>query len=157
MKTHRLILMRHGTAAPSSETGDHGRALTSSGVAEAGRVASQLRRREWWPEWVASSDARRTRETCRGLALDLEGVLFKQELYLAGRAVFTQLLEASIPIGTALLVGHNPGISSAASWLSGVRLQMSPANAALLEADAASWEVALGMSEGWRLVSFLRP
>ena len=56
---------------------------------------------------------------------------------------------------TVLALGHNPGWQGALTALSGVDVEVTTGNAALLSADAGSWSQAL--QGRWTLDAFLQP
>lgn len=159
----RLILMRHAKsswALPGLQ--DHDRPLNPRGLRDAPRMASALVQRGWAPARVHSSTARRTRETWAGMATVLTGlsearVHFHPALYLGTLAKICDAV-AGCPDdepGPVLVLGHNPGWEQAASVLSGVLVQLTTANAILLEGTGPSWREALRGS--WTLVEHLRP
>jgi hypothetical protein len=60
----RLMIMRHAKSAWSSDVAsDHERPLNKRGRRDAPRVGKRLAKLGWVPEFVVSSDSRRTRET----------------------------------------------------------------------------------------------
>lgn len=155
----RLILMRHAKSSWKQEgVDDHERPLNARGQRDAPRVAARLAELGWRPERVVLSDARRTRETWALMAgpLGRPPAVETRRLYLAGLGAIRQEARA-LPdeVGSALLLGHNPGWEEAASALSGDAVGMTTANAALLESGAATWAEAL--AGPWRLVALIRP
>jgi phosphohistidine phosphatase len=156
----RLIIMRHASS-PDGPI-DHRRPLSDVGRAEALSTATQLAARGGWtPQRVWSSNATRTIQTCEGLmdvfpAL-LSACTFDRALYNTTAKGMLAPLDAMPPgLQVALLVGHNPSVSRAVSWLSGLNdHQMQPAEAALLQSVVAeSWPNAAG---SWQLVALLKP
>lgn len=172
-----LILMRHAKAEPDDgEIADAERALNKRGREAAPLVARELIARNFWPDYVACSSARRTVET-----LDLvlgeayaagrkkPDVKYEHELYLAEAP---SLIERArwLPksVSTAMLVGHNPGMHEAAFQLArkarGTSEQMlsdqlssrfPTGTAAVLVFDAESWRD-IGPKTG-KLAAFIRP
>ncbi len=62
--TMRLIIMRHAKSDwNSGAASDHARPLNKRGRRDAPRVANRLGELGWQPDYVISSDSRRTRET----------------------------------------------------------------------------------------------
>lgn len=157
----RLIVMRHARSAPSDEeTSDHERPLTDKGRREAEEIAGRIAELGWTPQLVLSSDATRTRQTWETMASvfdDQVPVHFDRSLYLAGIDAAQQLLaERGGDHSPILVLGHNPGWSAIVSYLAGQRQRMMTANAALLEADADSWEETAAPGR-FELVEMLRP
>ena len=144
----RLIVMRHATAASGSNVpSDHARPLTAFGTAQAEDVGRQLAHMGWSPDVALVSDASRTSETwwCMTDLLGRPESTLLPSFYGAGLSALVDTVKR-LPdtTGTVLVLGHNPGWSEAASWLSGMQVAMSPANAVCLQVDAVSWTHALG-------------
>ena len=137
MKTdRRLIVMRHAKSSWSDPAAtDHERPLNSRGQRDAPRVAERLAELDWLPEWVLSSDARRTRETIDRMLSVLPSdlpVAFSPALYHSGiEAVRQEVAGVPDDVQTLLLLGHNPGWEEMATILSGESVVLKTANAAL--------------------------
>ena len=157
--TRRLILMRHGEAELPGELGDHARPLTPAGRGEAARVADQLVLGGWIPQAVHGSNAMRTRQTWDAMSSRMGApaeVGWTLALYLPtleGLIDEAQTWDADAT--TVLCLGHNPGWSESASRLTGQRVGMGTAYAALLRTDAEDWSSAFAGS--WELVDLLKP
>jgi phosphohistidine phosphatase len=117
-----LILLRHGAAGEAKS--DRDRPLTSRGEAEAraaGEALRALSSRGLPVDRVLCSDALRAQET---VALAAESALLQgtdplPALYLASPGVvFGALQELAAETRTALVVGHNPGLSELVQLLS---------------------------------------
>ena len=123
-------------------------------------MAEALADRGWWPDVVLCSDAQRTRETWSRMAEGRAGPEAQaiRDLYLGGQPELRAALEA-VPdeARTVLLVGHNPGCEEVLTWLSGSQEPMTTANAALLQADAATWRDAVAARHRFELWTILRP
>jgi len=111
------------------------------------------------PDQVISSDSTRTRETWQGMSAampDLEPV-FTRRLYLSGLDDIAEVvLGLDNEMETALLLGHNPGFSMAAGWLSGQPVELKTAYAAVMESEISRWEDAFRPGI-WRLTTVLTP
>ena len=144
----RLIVMRHATAASGSGLpSDHVRPLTTRGTAEADNVGQQLSSLGWLPDLALVSDASRTSETwwCLAEHVGSPSSTMMPSFYGAGLdALVDALKRLPDDCGSVLVLGHNPGWSEAASWLSGVQIAMAPANAVCLEANGDRWTDVLG-------------
>lgn len=156
----RLIVMRHAKSAWSSGAqGDHERPLNERGRQDAPVVGALIAARGWVPERVISSDAVRTRETWDGLMEAMPSIepRFTASLYLAGlSAVRNAISGLDDAVSSALLLGHNPGFSLAASWLTGDEIELKTAYAAVMETEAKRWVDGLKIG-AWDLVEVLTP
>ena len=155
----RLVIMRHAKSAWDTDSPDHQRPLNNRGRRDAPRIAHALDRMGWLPEYVLSSDSRRTTETWDRMskALDLDvPVRFTHSLYLAGLANL-RVEAGAVPddVVTLLALGHNPGWEVAASRLAGTEIEMTTGNAVIIEFDGWPWAEVL-QSRG-RLQAILRP
>jgi phosphohistidine phosphatase len=158
----RLIVMRHAKSSHDDDARtDHARPLAKRGRRDAPRVAAQLAAMDWAPDFIISSDSRRTRETLEGL---LEGLgadvphVYCAELYGGG---YRELVSvgALLPAAaeTVLALGHNPGWEELVRTLSGEAVVLKTATCALLAlAHACPWPTALRTS-GWRLEDIFDP
>jgi phosphohistidine phosphatase len=154
----RLIIMRHAHS-PDGPI-DHRRPLSDLGLAEASSTAQQLAQRGWSPQKVWASNATRTIQTCERV-MDvfpslLSGCTFDRALYNATAKGLIAPIDALPPtLHTILLIGHNPSVSRAVSWLVGLNdHHMQPAEAALLQRADDTWTGAAG---AWQLVALLKP
>ena len=116
----QLILMRHAKAEPAAGQGDHGRALSRRGQAEAleaGRRIAALAR----PGAALVSDSARTRQTLDCAAPALPAGLsrrFTRALYGAtADAILAEVRATSPEVACLLVIGHNPGIGDLARRL----------------------------------------
>lgn len=157
----RLIIMRHAKSSWSSEARtDHDRPLNDRGRREAPRVAQQLVDLDWVPDFILSSDARRTRETLDGMQAiwpEDKAVEFLRTLYLAGYAGLTAAAGLIPPQASVVMVlGHNPGLEETIHLLTDQRVVLKTATAAMLENEADNWIDALQSRRTWRLVDVIR-
>ncbi len=156
----RLILMRHAKSSWADEDiTDHERPLNKRGRKAAVEIAAELRDRDWLPDLVVSSTARRTQETWERMRPTLgEAIPLRtsDDLYLAALGDI-QGDAAAWPsdVRTILCLGHNPGWQNAVGLLSARPQHMTTANAALLIGDGSTWSDAL--ARPWELAAFLRP
>ena len=111
--TRRLIIMRHAKSDwDSGAETDHDRPLNHRGRRDAPRIAERLVALGWVPDYVVSSDARRTQETLERMLPEINdepAVRLCRELYHAGAA---ELVDELVPlpddVETVLALGHNP-------------------------------------------------
>ncbi|MEZ4466682.1 MAG: histidine phosphatase family protein [bacterium] len=122
MMGRRLVLMRHAKSDWSHDgLSDHERPLNGRGRRSAPAMAQALAARGFVPDVAASSDSQRTTETwillAAELGLDVEP-RWSRELYLAGPATILAAAARLPAAGTCgLILGHNPGMSEAATLL----------------------------------------
>lgn len=159
----RLILMRHAKSDWNQAVGDHARPLNARGRREAPFIAQHLKRIGWLPEAVLISDATRTCETWDCMwgaqsAAHLSTVEPQETstLYLASAHTILEVA-SGLPAtaSCALVLGHNPGMSSAASYLASTLIGLKTATAALLTHDGDDWAVTTD-ARGWKLVDVVR-
>lgn len=115
-----LLLLRHARAVDFAPgRGDHDRPLTDDGVEQATAVGAALRARGVSVDRVICSSATRTRQTFNALGIDAECDV-TDDAYNAGSDTLLELLR-SLPedVGTALLIGHGPGLPALAAELAG--------------------------------------
>jgi len=141
-----LILMRHAKSSWNSEAStDFERPLNKRGMRDAPEMANRLAQRGPMPDSIVSSTATRALVTTR---------LIMSELSLGSRLLETtdSIYEAPVKalldaIGNlpkqsevAMLVGHNPGMSSTGNYLcKEAALQMPTCAMACLELDVDNW------------------
>jgi phosphohistidine phosphatase len=117
---HTLLLLRHAQAAEFAPgRGDHERPLTDYGIEQAEAVGSAIRSRGISIDHVICSSALRTRQTFHALGLDAT-CEFTRDAYNAGSESLLELVRL-LPeeVGTAMLIGHGPGVPALASDLAG--------------------------------------
>jgi phosphohistidine phosphatase len=162
----RLLLLRHAKSSwDDASRADHERPLAPRGRRATGVMAAHLRDRGLTPELVLCSSAVRTRETLAGIgdALgDEVTVEIEDGIYGASE---TELLDRVRRIddafGSAMVIGHNPGIGRLALHLVGsgeeidrMRAKFPTAALAVLDWDGAWQELA---PRRGRLVDFVTP
>ncbi|MGW1881047.1 SixA phosphatase family protein, partial [Streptomyces sp. NPDC001970] len=118
----RLVLLRHAKSA-WPDVADHERPLAPRGRRDAPAAGRLLRELTYVPDLAICSTARRARETWELAAGELGAkvpVRHDERVYGADPAeLFDVLRELPAEVGTALLVGHNPGMEDLAGALSG--------------------------------------
>ncbi|MCH8327327.1 MAG: histidine phosphatase family protein, partial [Candidatus Marinimicrobia bacterium] len=116
-----VLLMRHAHAATAAD--DRDRPLSDTGRREVEIMGQLLKMRGPLPQLVIASDAVRTMETAQ-LLLDIIGIevplMAAAQLYLTGPDRWLATLRhIDSQISTALLIGHNPGVTAFAQQLRG--------------------------------------
>ena len=162
-----LYLLRHAKSSwDDPDLPDRDRPLAPRGRRAARKLADHLRRAGIAPALVLCSSARRATETLDAIVPALEpapDVRVEEELYGASAAELVRRLQA-IPadVASALLIGHNPSIQSAALALARgedqlvaqLRDKMPTGALATLELDGEWSAAAAGTA---RLVSLVVP
>ena len=156
----QLIVIRHAKSSwATAGLADHERPLNDRGRRDAPKVAHRLTELGWQPQYLLSSDARRTRETAKLMLGEWEDgieVTFLGSLYLAGpKDLESALPSVSDEVESLAVIGHNPGWEGVVLRLSGVDVTMKTATAALLRAECESWADAFGTE--WTLEEVLYP
>lgn len=115
MKT--IFLLRHAQAGSSDTGSDFDRPLTPQGLADAGALGRYIEQKNYKPEIVLCSAAKRTQETFKTLGIDANAQ-FMDEIYHAGRGeLFAMLQKLDNEAQSAMIVGHNPVIYALAGLL----------------------------------------
>jgi phosphohistidine phosphatase len=122
--THALHLLRHAKSSwDDRSVRDHARPLAPRGQSAVVVMGRHLAERGIRVDLVLCSTAQRARETWDGVRPGVAGepeVRFLDEIYEADPDSLLALLRGlDETTGTALLVGHNPGIADLASGLIG--------------------------------------
>jgi phosphohistidine phosphatase len=119
----RLILARHAKSAKDDpRLRDIDRPLNTRGEKDAPEMGGRLARRGIWPQAVLSSPARRALETARLIARELDfpwkTLVLEKRIYGADVETLLEVVRSlEGRIETALLVGHNPGLTDLARAL----------------------------------------
>jgi phosphohistidine phosphatase len=113
-----LLLLRHLKSSWDDQSlADHDRPLSARGVRDGGRVAAHLQSLKARVELVFCSSAVRTRQTLELVrpALGDAQVEIEEQLYGASADTLLARLQG-IPdsVGSALMIGHNPGMQDLA-------------------------------------------
>lgn len=150
--TRVVLLIRHAHAGLAPVGGsDHDRPLTSAGVQQAAALGAWLtEERGTRLEHVVASTAIRAGATADAIAAAIGGVAAgrsaepavtrEARLYNCSLDTFLSILVASPPGADAVaVVGHNPTISHAATWLAGSPVSLPTAGAAEIQVDIDSW------------------
>lgn len=120
MSAHRtLILLRHAKSDYPPGAADHDRPLAPRGVREAGLAGDWLRSHAPAIDAVLCSTATRTRQTYDRTALTAP-VRYVDDLYDATPGtVIATINTVADDVGTLLVIGHEPAMSSVALGLAG--------------------------------------
>jgi phosphohistidine phosphatase len=118
----RLIILRHAKAIPHGAAPDFERTLAPRGLSDAAAAGKELASENLLPDVVLVSPARRTAQTWEQVsaALPEAEVRMEEGIYEAPASRLLALVRGlSRKHRTAMLVGHNPGLSDLARSLVG--------------------------------------
>jgi phosphohistidine phosphatase len=110
-----VFLLRHAKSS-RKDTGlpDHARPLAPRGRRATKAMAAYLREHRIEPALVLCSSAKRARQTLEGIEAGLPSfaeVRIESDLYQASEAgLLARLQSVPDPVGSVMLVGHNPAI-----------------------------------------------
>ena len=119
----RIYLLRHaksGWAEPGGR--DFDRNLSDAGFAEAELLAETAADRNYRPDLVIASTAKRCRQTAEALNRVFSGLVefrYVDELYNAPAETYLEILSSTPGIPALMLVGHNPAIEEVFASLCG--------------------------------------
>ncbi|HHZ09180.1 MAG TPA: histidine phosphatase family protein [Rhizobiales bacterium] len=118
----RLLLLRHakaGWAEPGMR--DFDRPLDKTGIEDAAAIGVAMGARDFRPDLVICSGARRARQTLDAIAdqIDLGRVLHTDSLYSSDASGYVDIIREAPLAETLLLVGHNPMMEDVAFALAG--------------------------------------
>lgn len=158
MKT--LLLLRHAKSSwDDPNLADFDRPLNARGERAAPFMGKLMRRRELLPSVILSSPAKRARTTAelakQGGSLNA-AILTDHRIYEASpnglREVASEIDDSH---GSAMLVGHNPGMEGFIRYLTTRMERMPTAALAVIRLKVASWsEINDGSGE---LINVIRP
>lgn len=145
MKT--IILTRHAKSSWNSDSStDFERPLNKRGIDDAPIMAKRLITYGQLPQVVISSTAIRALQTAellmRELVMDKSLLTTTDTIYEApARALIDSIKQLPETSDTAMIIGHNPGMSSTCSYLSKeADIQMSTLAMVCMELDVEEWE-----------------
>ncbi|MBS0395544.1 MAG: histidine phosphatase family protein [Proteobacteria bacterium] len=142
-----LTLVRHAHAEKhDSDIEDFERRLDKRGRREAEAMAELAHALGLHPDHIVTSPSVRTvstaKEFARALGFPLQRIRHDDRIYLAERSMLVTILR-STPASCrhVLLVGHNPGVSRLARWLTDDEAlgDLVPAAVCALRADLDRW------------------
>jgi phosphohistidine phosphatase len=144
--TKSLFLLRHAKATNGGVLiPDQDRPLSESGVKDAKKLGNYLLKKSFHFDFILSSPAIRAITTAQIVANKLgykqQHLTVEKRLYEADVEVMLKLI-SSVPkkVDTLMIVGHNPGISSLASTLTGKPISMSTCALIELTLETKVWD-----------------
>jgi phosphohistidine phosphatase len=148
MDPRRLVVVRHAKSAWPDDVPDAERPLNARGRRDAPAAGRWIRDRVGRIDAVVCSPATRTRQTWRLIAPELDGPpdpILDDRVYAATvDTLLAVVREIPDGAGSALLVGHNPGVAELVAVLSGERLEMKTSAIAVLGLTGSWADVAPG-------------
>ena len=119
----RVFLMRHGKAEDGFNKPDYERNLQAKGEKKTTKIAAFLLAQNIKPQLILSSAANRTIQTSEIIAQQLkiseDAIIKTKLLYLASaNQMLDEIYALDDHIAEIMIVGHNPGISNLAAYLS---------------------------------------
>lgn len=141
----RIYIVRHGKAEEGIGKADFERNLIAKGERKTKKIANYLANKKVKVDWVLASMAHRTKQTAHIIIeeLSIGETKFQEEkaLYLASvNSILEVIYGVSDSIEDLLLVGHNPGVSSLATYLSNEDIDWMPTSAVVaLELKTDKW------------------
>jgi phosphohistidine phosphatase len=149
MKT--LLILRHAKTQSDAPAGDHARELTERGHRNAAAMGAYIHNLTGTPDAIISSDATRARQTAEIVAAAVaftETLRVEPRIYAANLSTLLAVVRR-IPddVGSALLVGHNPGFEELAEALAGEQVEeirLPTSGLALLQFDVERWDAVHG-------------
>ncbi len=159
MKT--LLILRHADSSWNDPRfNDHERPLNERGRSDAPRVGSFLVERELIPDRIVSSTARRAVQTAKLVADAFRSRVEVEQsgsLYLAPPEGYAKVVaQGGGSADRLMLVGHNPGVSALATYLTGESVRMPTAGLAVVESPVDDW-ADLRLTTRGRLRGFWHP
>jgi phosphohistidine phosphatase len=162
----KLLLMRHAKSDWSHERmSDKDRPLNGRGHRSAPLVATWLSDNNLLPEVILCSSATRTQQTlsrmmetwaANQVATKTE-IVYLDDLYLATAASILSIASRYSDFGSVLVLGHNPGMSDAVSYLSGEEHEMPTASVACFSTKGRLWPDDWLETGMWTLQQWIKP
>jgi phosphohistidine phosphatase len=140
-----LYLFRHAKSSwDDPALDDFERPLNKRGEKNAPLMGEVMRKQRVEPDTILCSPARRTKQTAK-LALKAAGLktepVYDERIYLASTPVLLSVIgELDDNVSSALLVGHNPGLSDLLEYLSGTMDQFPTGALARLALEIQRWK-----------------
>lgn len=160
MKT--LYLTRHAKSSwKHPNLSDFERPLNKRGKHDAPLMGAFLKNNRISPDLILSSPAKRALQTAKILAKELEypheKILTNQRIYLADIDTLEDIIQnVTDDFQHLMLIGHNPGLTHLANYLSDARIANIPTTGiAEIHFDVNQWRKIMAMSG--KLVSFDYP
>jgi len=141
----RIFLMRHGKAEDGYSKTDFERELLPKGIKKSKKVALFLKEKGVNPNTILVSMAQRTLDTANVikeiLHISNSNIREEKSLYLAStNSILDAIYSNSDSIESIMIIGHNPGISSLATYLSNRNIDWMPTSSVVgIEFELQKW------------------
>ncbi|MFK5979249.1 MAG: histidine phosphatase family protein [Rhizobiaceae bacterium] len=117
----RLFILRHAKSSwATSGISDVQRSLNERGLKDLPNISNMMLKRNFNPEHVYCSPAKRTRMTLAGLFSDtasMPAVTFSEFLYSGGAQDYLEAIIAHKKTESLMIIGHNPSVQILAHQL----------------------------------------
>jgi phosphohistidine phosphatase len=157
----RIYLMRHGKAEEGHNKSDFDRDLMAKGIKKTLKVARFLEAKKVRPQQLLVSMANRTLQTATiikdTLSLSNSAIIEEKSLYLASsHSILDEIYALDDHISEVMIIGHNPGISSLATYLCKKEIDWMPTSAiAGIEMKLQKWNELPNISG--KLLFYVKP
>lgn len=123
-----LFLVRHAKSSWADPgMSDYDRPLNQRGLRDAPQMGLHLKNSGIFPELIICSTAIRARQTLEHLNLGIENTVFENRIYEASAETLLEIIQSiENSYTSAMLIGHNPGMTWLATDLSGRRIENLP-------------------------------
>jgi phosphohistidine phosphatase len=143
----QLLIMRHAKAnPPSAGESDFDRTLNDRGVKDAEEMGQRILLKDFIPELIIASPAKRTHKTAKEVAKKIgyntDLISYESDIYEAHSDELLFILRAmDDSLTKIMLVGHNPGVTGLVGILTKSLIEHIPtAGVALVTFDLQSWK-----------------
>jgi phosphohistidine phosphatase len=155
MKTRTLILMRHGKAEKDGPS-DHERRLADKGRDQSINVGKSLKKLFGALDRAVVSDSTRTRQTLAQVLIEvpIHKIILEEKLYtINSQREFSDALSGHLADTekNLLIVGHNPTISSLASYYTDQNIDLGTGDYIIATIETSDWATALESGGSWGL------
>jgi len=141
-----LYLFRHAKSSwDDPSLTDFDRPLNKRGEKAAPLMGKVMRARDVCPSVVVCSPSKRTRQTAKlafkKAGMDEAEIVFDKHLYHATTSGLLEIIAKTDDLlSSAMLIGHNPGLSELVYFLTGVEEAFPTAALVCLRLDVAHWK-----------------
>ncbi len=143
----RLYIVRHAKSSwDDPELDDFDRPLNSRGKKDAPFMGKILAEQQVHPDLIVSSPAKRAMKTAKLLAKKLgypqKAIQKEEKLYEAATLTLVEILKKlADDYDKVMIIGHNPGLTNLANYLSGHYIENIPTSGVfVIDFDIDSWQ-----------------
>jgi len=139
-----LLLMRHGKSKwDDDQLRDHDRPLAKRGKRDSERIGQALESKDWTPDVILASTAKRAAKTAKRVAKSCEydkDILYQPSLYWGDLRSYVQALSTlDDDDQIALLIAHNPTLEDLAHWLTQQHIAMPTCTVVAIRLEINRW------------------